>query len=213
MTDNHNSDYPIRLSLGVHLIELEDTNPTLPTSGSKAVPDEHTKTAELLTKHTPDFHIQYILQDLEVIEKILARNTLSQSDVFAQGLRYCECIRQRLHIMDSAFDTEQKKEQEMQRLVTLSDGTGMGDTLYVFDTNAPVDVLKDLEKVSNEAYANGNDDDVPIWGKELKTKRYTFCCIDEHQHVTPYGTSSEWLEERYSGIKEHYTIENQHFDD
>lgn len=106
VTDNHNSDYPIRLSLGVHLIELEDTNPTLPTSGSKAVPDEHTKTAELLTKHTPDFHIQYILQDLEVIEKILARNTLSQSDVFAQGLRYCECIRQRLHIMDSAFDTE-----------------------------------------------------------------------------------------------------------
>lgn len=101
----------------------------------------------------------------------------------------------------------------MQRLVTLSDGTSMGDTLYVFDTNAPVDVLKDLEKVSNEAYANGNDDDVPSWGKELKTKGYTFCYIDEHQHVTPYGTSSEWLEERYSGIKEHYTIENQHFDD
>ena len=32
------------------------------------------------------------------------------------------------------------------RLVTLSDGTGMGDYLYVFNTNAPIDKLKELKK-------------------------------------------------------------------
>ena len=34
----------------------------------------------------------------------------------------------------------------MIRLITLSDGTGMGDELIIFKTNAPVEELKKLEK-------------------------------------------------------------------
>lgn len=35
-------------------------------------------------------------------------------------------------------------------------------------------------------------------------------CIDSHQHVTAYGTSSEWLGEHPIGktITEHYVIED-----
>ena len=35
----------------------------------------------------------------------------------------------------------------MIRLITLSDGTGMGDELIIFRTNAPVEELKKLENV------------------------------------------------------------------
>ena len=35
----------------------------------------------------------------------------------------------------------------MIRLITLSDGTGMGDELIIFKTNAPVEELKKLEKI------------------------------------------------------------------
>lgn len=41
-----------------------------------------------------------IIQYLEQIESILSRNTKSQSDEFAQGLRCCDCIRQELHHVD-----------------------------------------------------------------------------------------------------------------
>ncbi len=86
----------------------------------------------------------------------------------------------------------------------------MGDRIIVFETNAPVEELKRLEKVSNDVYINGEgDEDVPIWFETLEEKGYIFGYVDECQHVTPYGTSSKWLESKYSHIKEHYIIDNQ----
>lgn len=41
-----------------------------------------------------------IIKYLSEIECILAKNTKSQSDEFAQGLRYCDCIRQELENAD-----------------------------------------------------------------------------------------------------------------
>lgn len=41
-----------------------------------------------------------IIKYLSEIERILERNTKSQSDEFAQGLRYCDCIRQELENAD-----------------------------------------------------------------------------------------------------------------
>lgn len=96
-----------------------------------------------------------------------------------------------------------------QRLITLTDGTGMGDTIIVFSTNAPTEELKALERISNDIYNNSEDiGDVPIWADVLTAKGYVFEFIDECQHVTPFGNSSDWLEEKYSNIKEHYIIKN-----
>lgn len=96
------------------------------------------------------------------------------------------------------------------RLVTLTDGTAMGDSVLVFETNAPVSELKELERISCRVYIDGGDyEDVPIWARVLNEKGYIFNCIDEHQHVTAYGNSGTWLEDKYSQIKEHYVIENQ----
>ena len=95
------------------------------------------------------------------------------------------------------------------RLITLSDGTGMGDELIVFKTNAPVAELKKLEKISCQVYIEGGDfEDVPIWGNVLQKKGYKFEYVASHQHVSPFGTSKEWLKENYK-ITEHYVIENQ----
>lgn len=96
------------------------------------------------------------------------------------------------------------------RLITLCDGTGMGDSLIIFETNAPVEELKELEKISCQVYINGGDyEDIPIWAEVLIQKGYVFNCVEQHQHVTAYGTSTTWLENKYPEIKEHYTIENQ----
>lgn len=97
-----------------------------------------------------------------------------------------------------------------QRLVTLTDGTDMGGVLYVFKTNAPMEELRELERVSCDVYINGGDDeDVQIWAEFLENKGYIFDYVDEHTHVTAYGSSSEWLEEKYPQITEHYCIDNQ----
>lgn len=97
-----------------------------------------------------------------------------------------------------------------ERLITLTDGLTMGDMTIVFRTNAPVEVLKELEKVSNAVYLNsGSEEDVPIWAEVLKNKGYVFDYLDEHQHITAFGTSSEWLRENYPQITEHYCIESQ----
>ena len=97
-----------------------------------------------------------------------------------------------------------------ERMITLTDGTCMGDIIIVFSTNAPVEELKALEKISNDVYINGGEaEDVPIWTDVLKEKGYIFEYLDEHQHITPMGTSKEWLEEKYPSIKEHYLIQNQ----
>lgn len=96
------------------------------------------------------------------------------------------------------------------RLITLSDGTGMGDSLIIFETNAPVEELKELERISCQVYIDGGDyENVPIWAEVLTKKGYIFDCIDQHQHVTAYGNSTTWLENKYPKVKESYTIENQ----
>ena len=96
------------------------------------------------------------------------------------------------------------------RLVTLSDGTGMGDYLYVFKTNTPADKLKELEKISCQVYLDGGDaEDVPIWAKVLRAEGYTFEYVDEHRHITGRSSSGDWLEDKYPQITEHYQIENQ----
>lgn len=96
------------------------------------------------------------------------------------------------------------------RTVTLSDGTGMGDNLYVFKTNAPIAELKKLEEESCKVYLEGRDSsEVPIWADVLTEKGYCFDYVAEHQHVNPYDTSSGWLEKNYPDITEHYVIENQ----
>lgn len=43
----------------------------------------------------------------------------------------------------------------MSRYITLSDGTGMGGELIIFKTNAPIDVLKELENKCCELKKNG----------------------------------------------------------
>ena len=54
------------------------------------------------------------------------------------------------------------------RLITLSDGTGMGGELLVIRTDAPAEVLSELEKISCEIFINGaNYEDVPIWQNEV----------------------------------------------
>lgn len=98
----------------------------------------------------------------------------------------------------------------MKRYITLTDGTGMGDSVHVFKTNAPVDELKTLEKISNDVYANGGGyEDVPIWEEVLTDKGYEFDHVDSHEHITPYGTSAEWIKDKYASIDEHYEIDNE----
>lgn len=96
------------------------------------------------------------------------------------------------------------------RLITLCDCTDMGGELIVFKTNAPESELKELERVSCEVYLNGGDyEDVPIWANVLAKKGYICEFVASHQHITPYGTSSQWLEDKFPEITETYTIENQ----
>lgn len=97
-----------------------------------------------------------------------------------------------------------------QRLISLTDGTDMGGMVIVFKTNAPSEELKELEKISNDIYINGGEEeDVPIWKNVLEEKGYVFDYVDEHEHVTAFRTSSDWLEEEYPQIAEHYCIDNQ----
>lgn len=94
--------------------------------------------------------------------------------------------------------------KEKLRLITLSDGNSMGGELIVFKTNAPVDFLKNLEKISNEK----NGDGVPIWMDIAINNGYQFEFIDSHRHVTAYGTSSDWVEKNFPNVKEKYSIED-----
>lgn len=97
-----------------------------------------------------------------------------------------------------------------ERMVTLSDGTGMGDSKYVFLTDAPEEELQILEKVSCDIYKSGGSyEDVPIWQSILNDRGYRFECVDEHLHVSAFSTSEEWLENIYPIIEEHYIIDNQ----
>ena len=95
------------------------------------------------------------------------------------------------------------------RFVSLMDGTGMDGMVIVFKTNAPIEELKELERISCDCYINGNEEEVPIWKYVLEEKGFVFNYVDEHGNVTPYGTSTTWLEDKYPEITEHYCIENQ----
>lgn len=96
------------------------------------------------------------------------------------------------------------------RLISLQDGTAMGDSIYVFKTNAPIEELKNLEKVSCQVYLEHRDpDDVPIWAETLSSKGYIFEYQNECTNITPFTCSSDWLKEEYPEIEEHYLIENQ----
>jgi hypothetical protein len=97
------------------------------------------------------------------------------------------------------------------RLVTLCDGTGMGDMLIVFETDAPVKRLKELEKECCDMYINEPDPKIPIWSDVLFDEGYQFSVVDYQHHVTAYNSSNNWLKNhpRFKNINEHYVIENQ----
>jgi len=96
------------------------------------------------------------------------------------------------------------------RLIALSDGTRMGDTTIVFETNAPTEEFRKLERISNDIYINGGDyEDIPIWALVLTRKGYLCNRVDSCRNVTPYCTASDWLEDKFPDVKEHYVIENQ----
>ena len=96
------------------------------------------------------------------------------------------------------------------RFITLTEGTGMGDAVIVFETNAPIERLQELEKISCDVYLNGGDcEDVPIWAEVLSNEGYCFEYVDDYRHITAYGTSKDWLEKNYKFISEHYVIDNQ----
>ena len=99
-----------------------------------------------------------------------------------------------------------KKFKENTRYITLSDGTSMNGELIVIRTNAPVELLKELENLSNVAYKN--DDDVPLWWREVENKGYEYQNIDSCRNITPYCTSKEWLasHEEWRNIEEHYVV-------
>ena len=102
------------------------------------------------------------------------------------------------------------KNNENLRLVILCDVTSMGDEIIIFKTNAPIERLKELENQSCQVYIDGGSyDDVPIWADILTDEGYAFEFLDEHQHVTPFASSCEWLEDKYPEVTEKYIIENQ----
>lgn len=96
------------------------------------------------------------------------------------------------------------------RLIALTNGTGMGGELIVFSTNAPKERLQALEKESCDVFLNGGDmEDVPLWYEVLEKEGYVFSYEDSHSNISVYGTSAEWLKEKYPDITEQYVIEDQ----
>lgn len=94
------------------------------------------------------------------------------------------------------------------RLVTLTDGVGMGGELLIFKTNAPKEHLKELELLCRNLKQENPDNEIPIWSEVLTSNGYIFEFVDSHGHVTPFNTSSAWLEEHeiYKNITEHYIV-------
>lgn len=59
-------------------------------------------------------------------------------------------------------------------------------------------------------FLNGGDmEDVPLWYEVLEKEGYVFSYEDSHSNISVYGTSAEWLEEKYPDITEQYVIEDQ----
>ena len=81
-----------------------------------------------------------------------------------------------------------------------------GNKLYI----RGMDEDDEPQKISNDVYANGGGyEDVPIWEEVLTDKGYEFDHVDSHEHITPYGTSAEWIKDKYASIDEHYEIDNE----
>ena len=73
------------------------------------------------------------------------------------------------------------------RQIILCNGTGMGDEMIVFKTNAPIERLKELEKQSCQVYINGGSyDDIPIWADVLIGEGYVFEYVDDRLIITPF---------------------------
>lgn len=106
----------------------------------------------------------------------------------------------KIKLVEANVDKSYLNEAEEElREVVFGEGTSMGDSVYVYKTNAPKELLRDLLKRSNEVWINGGSyDDVPNWGAEITDKGYVFEYVDEGIAV------NEDFEP-----KERYIIENQ----
>ena len=117
-------------------------------------------------------------------------------------------------VIEQTTHKAMKKEESKKRYITLCDGTTMGDELIIIKTNAPIALLKKLEKESCEVYLlAGDDTDVPKWYEEVEQAGYAYEYITSYQHITAGLTSEEALEafeeKNKMKITEHYVIENQ----
>lgn len=91
----------------------------------------------------------------------------------------------------------------MLRQIAFSTGEGMGDEMIIMETDAPQSRLNDLETES----CNVDDyEDVPNWFSTLQDEGYIADYVDEHQHITPYSSSAEWMDEYFNNINEIYYI-------
>jgi hypothetical protein len=88
--------------------------------------------------------------------------------------------------------------KEQERMIRLYDGEGMGDYVYIFRTNAPVPVLKELENCSK------GKEEPPIWRNILIPMGYQFELVEECRHITPYTSSNRWLEKKFPKVTEAY---------
>lgn len=147
----------------------------------------------------------YWIQEISEDDKILY-----SCGTYTNGIcHWCERIREwlkacRERVSNPSFDFEVDY-----RYITLSTGSTMGDEIVILKTNAPQNLLKQLEKESNQAILD--EKDPPIWVKQISEVGFDAEYVDSHRHVTAHGLSSEWLAEhpQYSKITEHYRIENQ----
>lgn len=101
-----------------------------------------------------------------------------------------------------------------ERYITLCDGTTMGAELTIIKTNAPENLLRELEEKACEAYRlYGNDAEIPLWYNEVKKMGYTYEYIDSYMPISTVLRLEEFireLEKKFNiEIAENYLIEDQ----
>ena len=72
--------------------------------------------------------------------------------------------------------------------------------LNVFADSVNNKNLVDMANAYNEEY---------LPNEVLEKEGYVFSYEDSHSNISVYGTSAEWLEEKYPDITEQYVIEDQ----
>ena len=139
-----------------------------------------------LNKHTLKTTKRFTVEDRKRIRDILGNGT------------YTDC----------PIDVQNAIDENPCRYVAVSDGCGMGDSVYVFITNIPAETLKAFERFCQELSKIGYEsDEMPNWAKTLDNDfDHVFEYVSDHQHVSPYGTSSDWLEDRFPEINEYYKL-------